>query len=154
MARWVLPVGLAAIVVAFGIVVAVRPATVRVRMEEARAAVAWFVQRPIFGWGPGATPSLYNDAGIIHFDNGPLTVLAELGLVGLVAYGLLITNVAVKAKPGPARWGLLAWAVHQLADDTLWWPWVFIALCANIGLGLAGYIPEEKPFFHLTIGGC
>lgn len=144
MARWVLPVGMAAIMVAFGVLWAVRPTTVEVRIHEAQAAIGWFVQRPVLGWGPGATPALYNDAGIIHFDNAILTVLVELGLVGLIAYGLMVGNIAAKVKPGPARWGLLAWCVHQFFDDTLWWPWVFLALCANIGLGLAGYVPEPK----------
>jgi hypothetical protein len=128
---WVIPVGVIAVAVA----VAIRPGSVLVRWGELQSGINLWLQRPLTGWGPGAAPYLLGP-GRIHFDCGPLSILVEMGLIGLIAWGVLVFDAARRLTPGPARWALLAWLISQAADDTLWWPWVLLAVGANIGLGL------------------
>jgi hypothetical protein len=59
----------------------------------------------------------------------PMTIAAEQGLVGLAAWGwlLLWAARAVIRSDDPARLGLVAIAVHNLVDATVFWYWPGIA---------------------------
>jgi O-antigen ligase len=113
-------------------VVAVRPSTALERLQTWGEALRLFWERPLVGWGPGCYPAV---AGLEHphADNFILTVAAEMGLVGLAAWGWLLVAVGrlVVRSEARARFGLAAWGIHNLVDDTLWWPWVgiFVMVC-------------------------
>lgn len=114
-----------------------RPETLAKRWAIWGEAWGLFMQRPWFGWGSGSYGNLAQvEPFKAHADNALLTVLAELGLTGLAAWLWLLWSVGRKAwrSQSPARWAILAWALMQLVDDTLAWPWV--AICWGLNLAL------------------
>lgn len=100
---------------------------------------AWhfFLDRSAFGWGPGCYMIVAENEPLHpHADNWPLTIAAEMGLVGLAAWGWLVVEVAQLAmRSGDrARLGLVAFAVHNLVDCTLWWWWIGIVVMMCLAL--------------------
>ena len=81
------------------------------RINRWKCALEMFIEKPIFGWGPGtyqfqyAPFQLYNDKTIISSNRGDmgnahseyLSVLAESGLIGLFLFVSLIIIVLYKA---------------------------------------------------------
>jgi len=66
------------------------------RLHVFRLGLDLVVQRPIFGWGFGQVRIMLEGAGV---NNSFLTVFAELGIVGLLAYlGILFTVVLTVRK--------------------------------------------------------
>jgi O-antigen ligase len=119
------------------LMVAVRPATIQNRMATWTEAGRLFIARPLVGWGPGSYPVLAQaDPGRPHADSLPMTVAAETGVVGLVAWGWLAAWAAraVVRSDDPARWGLVAFAVHNAVDYTLLWYWPGIAVVVALAL--------------------
>jgi len=125
--------------------VAIRPATVGRRLHTWKEAGRLFLARPLVGWGPGCYPVVARYEPLKdHADSFILTVAAETGLVGLAAWGWLFVTAARAAFPplsspplggiegGRTRFGLAAWGIHNLVDDTLWWYWV--GLCVMVCL--------------------
>jgi O-antigen ligase len=132
--RWL---ALAVIVVALVLLVAVRPSTVRKRALTWSEAGRLFLARPVAGWGAGSYPHLAkNEQFHPHADSFPLTVAAEQGLLGLVAWGWLLYEICLDALwyDHPERLGVAAFCVQNLVDATLWWYWpgIAIALCSAI----------------------
>lgn len=108
-----------------------RPGTIANRWGTWREAAGLFLERPLTGWGAGCYPLLaVNEPDHPHADSWPLTVAAEQGLIGLAAWGWLAASVARLAlrSESRARLGLLAFAVHNLVDCTLWWWWIGISV--------------------------
>jgi O-antigen ligase len=99
-----------------------------------REAIELFLQRPLLGWGPGCyTLVAKNEPGHPHADNLLLTVAAEQGVVGLFAWLWLMVaalQMALQSRD-PARFSLLGIAIHQLFDNTVFWPWpgMMLMLC-------------------------
>ena len=98
-----------------------------------------FLERPLVGWGPGCYPVVARyEALKDHADNFILTVAAEMGTVGLAAWGWLFVAAGrlVARSKAQARLGLVAWGIHQLVDCTLWWYWpglcVMVCLACSI----------------------
>ncbi len=114
------------------LMVAIRPATVTVRLLVWTEAAQLWRARPVHGWGLGAYPALaVIEPQKAHADSLPLTLMAETGVMGLAAFVVLAAVVAAKARRvgGPAAWALLAWGVHQLVDCTLFeWPILLVAM--------------------------
>jgi len=103
-----------------------RPFTVFARLYTWEEAGRMFLERPLVGWGPGCYPVANGyEPGKDHADNFVLTVAAETGIVGLAAWGWLFVAVArvLACSEARARLGLVAWAIHNLVDCTLWWSW-------------------------------
>lgn len=115
-----------------------RPGGTAQRWDYWREATGLFIERPLTGWGAGCYPLLTSVHGPLHphAESLPLTVAAEQGLLGLAAWGWLAfeaARLAWRAK-GRARLGLLAFAVHNLVDCTLWWWWIGIAVMMCLSL--------------------
>jgi len=111
--------------------VAVRPSTVSNRLLTWKEAGRLFLERPLVGWGPGCYPVANGyEPEKEHADNFILTVAAEMGIAGLAAWGWLLVAVGrlVVRSEAQARFGLVAWGIHNLVDCTLWWPWVGIGV--------------------------
>ena len=118
-----------------GLLIAWRPSTVDKRVLTWTSAVRLFTQRPLIGWGPGTYARLdHGDfTGKPHADSLPLTVAAETGLVGLAAWAYLFYSTArlVIRSQARARLGLVAFAIHQIVDCTVWcwWPGIGVMTC-------------------------
>ena len=114
-----------------------RWATIENRLETWAEAGQLFLERPVVGWGPGSYPLLARaDPGRPHADSLLLTIAAEQGLVGLVAWGWLAVwpARAVARSADPARLGLAASAVHNLVDNTTIWYWPGIAVAVTLAI--------------------
>lgn len=112
-----------------------RPATVlNVRLVEYTAVAHRFWQYPVFGSGPWS-----------HMvDSLPLTVAAEGGVAGLLAWSLLtvaIVQRVLTTRNNPARLAMLLWLFHQLFDYTVWD--IPSTMAASAVLALL-FIPLEK----------
>jgi len=93
------------------------------RLHYWKAALQAFLSRPLIGIGPAAcyrwiTP-LVNEK-CPHAHNIFLTVLAEMGLLGLICLGLLLWQTWRHRRPGPAWAALVGFMVHSLVDDPIW----------------------------------
>lgn len=125
--RWM---AVTVILVALGLLIAMRPSTVRKRMRTWTEAGRLFLERPITGWGGGSYPNLArNEPDHPHADSFILTVAAEQGLLGLAAWGWMAWEILRRAwrSDDPARWGLAAFCVQNMVDNLLWWYWPGIA---------------------------
>jgi len=114
-----------------------RPSTVTNRLENWQEAMVLFLRRPIVGWGPGGYTNLaHNEPEHPHADNALLTVAAEMGFVGLAAWLWVIVAAArlVTRSDDVARLGLVAWAIHNIIDDTLWWYWPGLTVMVNLAV--------------------
>ncbi|MCS6909092.1 MAG: O-antigen ligase family protein [Anaerolineales bacterium] len=134
--RHLIAFGVVAIVI-LGLLVAFRPATVWVRVQTYAEAARLFSQRPLLGWGVGMYPILARvELAKSHADNALLTIAAEMGALGVGAWGLVIYRVIQVAQrsQSPARWALLAWLGHQLVDDTFGLPMIAAMVMANVAL--------------------
>jgi O-antigen ligase len=132
--RWLLVLG--ALLGAVGLAFA-RPATTLHRLGTWTEAAEFALQRPLVGYGPGTYTELaVNEPYHPHADNLLLTVGAEQGLVGLVAWCFFIAAVARMCwgASAPVRWSILAIGVHQLVDLTVLWPWTGILTMTALAL--------------------
>jgi len=135
-----LPILLLAVFLAL-LLVAARPSTVENRLYTWWEALGLFLERPIVGWGPGTYELLsVNEYQHPHADNAILTIAAEQGVIGLAAFLWLAVAVARLAagSSSAARWGLMAWGVHNLVDFTLWWSWPGIVLMCLVAVVVRG----------------
>lgn len=126
--------------------VVMRPSTIGNRLENWREAVDLFSERPWTGWGPGCYTLLaQNEPQHPHADSWLLTVAAEMGRVGVAAWGWLAVEVywVAARSPGRARLALVAFAVHNLVDATFWWWWIGIVVMACLALLEDSSISEE-----------
>lgn len=117
------------------------------RTEVWEGAIDRFARRPWFGWGWGGLLEWADARAVdgfhpwrwIHAHSGPLEVLADFGVVGLLplvlgAVVLIMRNDRVPA----AGWGYLAaLAVHSITEGFLWdapaTRWVIVSLAlANV----------------------
>jgi O-antigen ligase len=131
--RWA---GIAGLGILLLLIVA-RPTTVADRLGTWTEAMYLFARRPVLGWGLGTYSLLArHHPESAHADSAPLTIAAETGLLGLAAWGWLMgaAGRAVARSPDSFRLGLIAWAVHQLVDHTMWWCWVFIPVCIALSV--------------------
>lgn len=93
------------------------------RLRYWEAALQAFLSRPFIGIGPAAcyrwiTP-LVNEK-CPHAHNIFLTILAEMGLLGLICLVLLLWQIWRHRRPGPAWAALVGFMVHSLVDDPIW----------------------------------
>ena len=109
-----------------------RWATVQDRLLTWALGIRLFLARPLAGWGLGASAMFNRD----HFDSAPLTISVEMGVVGLITFGVLLAGLACLAwrSPSPARWALLALAIQNIADDTWLWPVTAVLLGITLAL--------------------
>lgn len=149
--RWwlaALPLG----VIAMGLAVFIRPATVTARFDFWREGMDLFAARPLTGWGSGSYyESLVSDSpaaqqmnavtertGMHTAHNAAVTIAAENGLPGLLSFvALVIGMVRLAARSRhPARYGLLAFAIQQIVDDQWLHPVTSILLGLAFGVCL------------------
>lgn len=119
------------------LLIAARPGTVVKRLGTWAEAGRLFLERPVVGWGSGSYPLLSeNETAHPHADSLPMTIAAENGLLGLLAFGWLAAELGriVYQSDDPARLGLVAFGIHNLTDCMVWWYWPGIAavLCAAL----------------------
>lgn len=122
------------------------------RVAMAKAAWLMGVERPLFGWGPGATPLAYPrfrhalDGGaesVLQMHNTPLHLWAEQGGVGLIGAGLMAALAAVGWRRSPLAAATLAgYGAFSLTDYQLDVP-VFAATLAAAAALLAS--PAAAP---------
>jgi putative inorganic carbon (hco3(-)) transporter len=110
-----------------------------------------FAQRPVYGYGSGSFPKAYRehveteDVPVSVSHTEPITVAAEQGLLGLVAYAALVVaalwamTAGLLSRPSVARAAVLAafvaLLVHTMAyagffEDPI--AWVLLALGASL----------------------
>lgn len=119
------------------ITVLIRPGTVMLRFGTWREAVQLFLDRPLMGWGPGSYHILaVNEPGHAHADNALLTIASETGIVGVAIFIAFVWRVYLVASrsQSPSRWALLATAIHQLVDCTIFWPQIGVLLSLSFAL--------------------
>ncbi|WP_168203122.1 O-antigen ligase family protein [Marinobacter fonticola] len=102
----------------------VKNTSTAVRVASWSAAIDWFSQRPILGWGPGTTPQLIENAPYFddwfknqfgHLHNSYLEAAVSLGtlglllLLGLVAYLGWATIQAYRSGAMPRDAFIFAW---------------------------------------------
>ena len=129
---------------------ATRTETIVDRLATYSSAAKLFAARPLTGWGAGSFGIL--DPGHDHADSAVLTIAAEQGLAGLGVYGWLVAAIARAARrsASPARWVLLALAVQNLADDTVFFP--MTAILVGLNLGMLEEVKDEQPRAMLVPG--
>ena len=122
-----------------------RATSVAGRADVWQEAGALFMLRPWSGWGIGSYQVLTRvEPQKIHADSALLTLAAEGGVVTVLAFGVMVLEVARLARKAPTRvwWALLAFGLHQLVDFTLFSPLVALPLAATLGLLEAEWTPE------------
>jgi O-antigen ligase len=119
-----------------------QPSTVYDRLLTWRDAFGAFVDNPLFGVGTGAYRHIVHSGfTIYHADSLPLTVLAEMGIAGLAAFGVLAFAIYanVQATSNPARWGVFAFGIMCLVDAPLYAP--LVAMLFGLMLAQLEYVP-------------
>jgi hypothetical protein len=114
----------------------VRPGTIVARLDHWREALRLFAASPLFGWGPGNYINVSDIPFQNHADNALLSLLAEQGLVGLLALiplGIVIVRRWRFANE-LTRLVLLATLLHNLVDDTWLQPWPAVLLGLNLAM--------------------
>ncbi len=123
-----------------------RESTVQ-RAAMLSAGLALGRERPLLGWGPGATPLAYPrvrallDGGtenVLQLHSAPVQLWAEFGALGLLA-ALLLTTLAARAAwtdpaARPVFLGLLGYAAFSFTDWQLDIPIFTAALAAAFAL--------------------
>jgi O-antigen ligase len=118
------------------LILAWRPGTITARLDHWAEALRLFAASPIVGWGPGNYIHVSTIPWQNHADNALLTVLAEQGLVGLLALiplGIVVARRWRSANP-LTQLVLMATALHNLVDDTWLQPWPALLLGLNLAL--------------------
>ncbi len=140
----------AGLVVAFGGPILERlltPATVVQRVEMWSGLVDAWAQRPIFGFGPGTFPwvlqqTTYFDTNSIHPrhpDNAFFQLLAEGGMLGMTAAGLVVGTLGwrlLRARAVLASWPILVFLVNAAGANPTDFSYliIIVSLWAVIGL--------------------
>lgn len=120
--------------------------------------VAWqgFLERPLFGWGPGSFPGYYrnhlSDSAKLHdipshAHNLLLHVLFERGLVGALGLGLLVAGlglVALQKRDLAFLAVFVALFVANIFDYTFFYGGVLYPLAAVAGWRSAHYVPAAR----------
>ena len=124
-----------------GLLAVLRLNTALVRFYYWRLALAAFLERPLFGYGPGGIRAfgLVVEGGVWHphAHNILLSLLAEQGIIGLAGLGLAIRQAwAIRHKLQIERWQvavLAGLAAHSMVDEPLWWPGPLLIAALVIG---------------------
>lgn len=129
------------------ILVGVRTDTVLSRMQHWLEALRLFAASPMLGWGPSNYINVSRIPFQNHADSALLTILAEQGVVGLIALAPLMVVIVLRWRTGGpilVRLMLLALLVQNLFDDTWLGPWPAMLLGLNLAV-LWGFneIPED-----------
>lgn len=104
------------------------------RLEQWRQGMASFAEHPLLGVGSNMYRSVNSLGKVAH--NSFVSVLVELGLIGLVLFGIVLVIAIVHALAQP-RWDRNFWLtvllVWTLGASTLTWEhrkttWVFLTL--------------------------
>ena len=105
------------------------------RTNNWREGLATFTERPLAGIGSGMYRSQNSLGKVAH--NSYISVLVELGLIGFLLFGIILTIAVAQAWSHPSRWDksfwlslLLVWAIGA---STLTWEyrkttWLFLIL--------------------------
>lgn len=131
--------------------------------RSAMLAAGWHLgtARPLLGWGPGSVPLAYPQVraeltggvdNVLQLHNTPVQLWATLGIVGLIALGLIAGDtlrriLALARAPDPialtAAFALLAYGCFALTDHQLDLPLFTVSLALNLCL-LCG-APAGRP---------
>lgn len=93
-----------------------------IRLCYWKAALQAFISHPLFGIGPAASYKWISPRCELapHAHNLFLTIGAEMGIVGLIVFGLLLWQIWKHRRPGPAWAALCGFMIHSLVDDPVW----------------------------------
>jgi hypothetical protein len=148
----------AGVFLALGWLVSLRPDTVSTRWQHWGEAERIFSEHWLFGAGPGSYITESNIPAQNHADNALFTIAAEQGLVGVMAFVVLVLGVAWRwhlCRNPLVRLSLLAFAVQQLVDDTWLWPWPALLLgCSFALLWSNDEVPAQQLAVVDTGGGA
>jgi O-antigen ligase/tetratricopeptide (TPR) repeat protein len=113
--------------------------TVSIRGETWSSSLAGWLERPLFGWGPGSFAAVFRFREVLpvfpepggHAHNVVVQVLLEAGVVGLVALLVAILALAVGIRRNPRRspyalMGLAVLGLMSLADLPSNFPMVLV----------------------------
>lgn len=115
------------------------------RVELWRQSLAYFFSHPIIGTGTGALSSIYGIGTVAH--NTFLSILTELGLIGLILFICVLAVTLQQALTQPKDYAIL-WvailAIWSIGVFTLTWEfrkttWLFLTLI------IAGTITSQSP---------
>jgi O-antigen ligase len=107
-----------------------------------------FAQRPIYGYGSGSFPKAYREhvethkAPVSVSHTEPITVAAEQGLLGLVAYGALIVT---------ALWAMAAGLFKRTSVARAAVLATFVALLVHT-MAYAGFFEDPITWVLLAVG--
>ena len=110
-----------------GALIHLRPLTVLTRLDMWRAAVDFFIANPLRGVGIGKYylfgPTGESTRAAVFAHNVPLTIAAEMGLLGLIPLGWLLWTLwrTRSLRPYAANMALVGYGVFCLWNDPLWW---------------------------------
>ena len=125
------------------------------RLRHLRAGLAMAADRPLVGWGLGATPfaaSLHREQTpglsppgevLPQLHSLPANLLAETGALGLAAV-LLLLLAALRVATGPAATALWAYLIFSLSDYQLDLPAILFPLVIVAGLAVATGLPARQ----------
>ncbi len=94
-----------------------------IRLRYWEAALQAFLSSPWFGIGPANCYqwiTLRVGEVCPHAHNIFLTIAAEMGIVGLIVFGLLLWQIWKHRRSGPAWAALAGFMVHSFVDDPVW----------------------------------
>jgi len=95
------------------------------------------MERPLFGWGPGGASAANNFIGISEPHNASIRMLQEYGLLGTIAFGIL---VVVIFKRKPLRNSLRVPSAEHLPFQFIW---AFTLKAYLVALLLAGVLTDS-----------
>jgi len=104
------------------------------RLNNWREGVATFTEHPLLGVGSSMYRSVNSLGKVAH--NSFLSVLVELGLIGFILFGVVLTIAFIQARSQPnwdSRFWLTILMVWAIGSSTLSWEyrkttWVFLGL--------------------------
>jgi len=102
-----------------------------------RANLDQVMERPFFGWGPGGSSAANNFVGISEPHNAYIRLLQEYGLVGTIAFGILILVIL---KRTPLRNSLRVPSVRHLPFQFIW---AFTLKAYLVALLVAGVLTDS-----------
>lgn len=114
-----------------------RPGTIVSRLDHWAEALRLFAASPVIGWGPGSYVDVSRIPWQNHADNALLTLLAEQGLVGVLALAPLAVVVVLRWRTSTSplvRLALLACLLQNVVDDTWLQPWPALLLGLNLAM--------------------
>lgn len=138
--KWLIGIGLVSLPILF----LWKKGSAMIRLCYWQAAIEAFISSPLLGIGPASCYQWITPRCELapHAHNIFLTILAEMGIIGLAVFGLLLWQIWQHHRPGPAWAALCGFMVHSLVDDPIWFWSVGLGVMSLLAIMLKGKINE------------